>query len=118
MNVPNHRAIIFATIHDLSIPHHLAAPITSAAQSSQDRLIIILVSPLFDDPNVGHDTKHIRCWKEVQSLLTFLYVQATNVAQQQDKVLMEVDVLLKGVHEALPHDIADGMDTLFRLHCG
>jgi len=114
------RAVLFATLDNLSVPQHLAGVISSVTQWTQERLVIVLASPLFDEPKPGHNSNpipHSENWKEVQGLLTFVYVQATNVAQQQGKVLMEVDVLLKGVDEALPDDTANGFDTLYRLHC-
>lgn len=126
MTDPNHdneaqRAVLFAVLSDLSIPHHLAGVIGSVARLTRKRLIIILVSPLFNEHRSSCDTNsvsHSQSWQEIQSLLTFVYVQATNVAQQLDNILMEIDVLLKGVGEALPDGTIDEFDTVYRVHCG
>jgi hypothetical protein len=128
--VPSNRdvqkSVLFATLDDLSIPHHLANAIASAAQWTHKRLIIIFVSKLFgkkpglvsalgsEDPSISHTQK----WNEIQSLLTFVYVQATSTAQRLNRVLMEVDVLLKGIDEPMPDNLADGVDILYRVHHG
>ena len=57
-------------------------------------------------------------WDEVQRLLTYVYVQATKVAQDLDRVLMEVDVLLKGFDEDLPEELGTGMEVAFRIEGG
>jgi len=115
------RSILIATLDDLSIPHHLAGVIGSATQWTHKHLTIIFLSKLFDRPSSTSESQessisHTQRWNEVQSLLTFVYVQATRVAQQLDRVLMEVDVLLKGTDETLPDDLADGADILYRVH--
>lgn len=109
-------SILLATLDDLSVPHHLANVIGSVTGWTQKHLIIILVSNLFDKATA--ECSHTQRWNEVQCLLTFVYVQATKVAQQLDRVLMDVDVLLKGVHETLQHDLVDGVDVLYRVHDG
>lgn len=113
-------SILLATIDDLSVPHHLASAISSATEWTQKRITIVLVSKLFDNTSSSHETSisHTQRWNEVQSILTFVYVQATKVAQFLDRVLMDVDVLLVGLEELLPRDIADGVDTLYRIHYG
>jgi pantetheine-phosphate adenylyltransferase len=118
------RSILLATLHDLSV-HHLADAISSAAQWTHKRLIILLVSRLFNKPSSNSASEcqeapisHTQKWNEVQSLLTCAYVQATKVAQQLNRVLMEVDVLLKGIDETLPDDLANDVDILYRVHHG
>ena len=119
------RSILLATLDDLSVPHHLAGIISSAARQTHKRLVILFVSKLFDKSSSTSQSEseeisisHTQRWNEVQNLLTFAYVQATRVAQQLDRVLMEVDVLLKGVDEALPDDLADGVDVLYSVRHG
>jgi pantetheine-phosphate adenylyltransferase len=118
------RSILLATLDDLSV-HHLTDAISSAAQWTHKRLIILLVSKLFNNPSSNSASEcqessisHTQRWDEVQSLLTCAYVQATKVAQQLNRVLMEVDVLLKGTDETLPDDLADDVDILYRVHHG
>ena len=57
-------------------------------------------------------------WDDVQRLLTYVYVQATKVAQDMDKVLLDVDVLLKGFDEDLSSEVAMGMEVVFRVQGG
>lgn len=65
-------------------------------------------------PGVSHTAR----WDEIQRLLTYVYVQATKVAQDMDKVLMEVDVLLRGFDEELHEDFGEGMEIAFRVEGG
>ncbi|KAL0946724.1 hypothetical protein HGRIS_012906 [Hohenbuehelia grisea] len=105
------RAIVLATLPDLTTPHYLGRIISTAAQATRHRLLIILVSPLFDPNAISHTDN----WDSVQRILTYIYVQATKVAQDMDKVLMEVDVLLKGPSESLPDNITDGVEVVYSL---
>jgi pantetheine-phosphate adenylyltransferase len=117
------RSILLATLDSLSVPHHLADVIGTTTRWTHKRLIIIFMSKLFDKPSSASESEetfiyHTQSWSEVQRLLTFVYVQATKVAQQLDRVLMEVDVLLKGFNETLPDNLADGVDVLYRVNHG
>ncbi|KAH7908881.1 hypothetical protein BJ138DRAFT_1156633 [Hygrophoropsis aurantiaca] len=110
-------AILLATLDNLETPHHLTALIASAAAATSQRLIIVLFSKLFNPPG-GKDQAGISrtaAWDEVQRLLTFVYVQATKVAQDMGKILMDVDVLLKGLTEALPENFGSSLEACFRL---
>ncbi|CAK5277353.1 unnamed protein product [Mycena citricolor] len=92
-------AVLYASIPDLSIPYFLATAITEGARRTHGRLIIVLTSPVFADSQA---VSHAATWKLVQTLLTFVYVQTTKVAQEMNKILLEVDVLLRGPHDAAP----------------
>ena len=117
------RAILLATLHDLQVPHFLAPLISSAAENAQKGLRIVLVSFLFNEgplvPNSheGSSTgvSHTEKWSEVQRILTFVYVRAAKISQAMGKVLMEIDVLLKGSNEILPGDLGSGFDRLYCL---
>ncbi|TFY77650.1 hypothetical protein EWM64_g6361 [Hericium alpestre] len=138
MPIPNSAvgcAALLATITDLQIPHFLTPVITSATRATRDRLIIVLFSRLFDAPRkspspdaarrnstgstgtnkssscISHTTK----WDEMQRLLTYVYVQATKVAQDMDKVLLDIDVLLRGMDDDLEEDVATGVEMVFRI---
>ncbi|PIL24238.1 hypothetical protein GSI_13991 [Ganoderma sinense ZZ0214-1] len=57
-------------------------------------------------------------FEDVQRLLTFVYVQATKVAQDLDRVLLDIDVLLKGTGaaaDAFPDDIVRGAGRIFSV---
>ncbi|KAG7451410.1 Nucleotidylyl transferase [Guyanagaster necrorhizus] len=113
--VPN--ALLLASLPDLSTPHFLSPVIITAATSAQKRLVIVLYSPLFTSPNgeVRESViSHTERWDDVQRLLTFTYVQATKAAQELDKVLLEVDVLLKTVNEGLP-EFSVETNAVFRV---
>ncbi|THH13863.1 hypothetical protein EW146_g6401 [Bondarzewia mesenterica] len=62
-------------------------------------------------PGVFHTAR----WDDIQRLLTYVYVQATKVAQDMDKVLLEVDVLLKGFDENLHEGFGHDMEIAFRI---
>lgn len=102
-------SIVLAPIYDLSTPRHLAEIISRAARQTRKRLIVILVSDIFDP----HIVSHTETWDNVQSLLTFVYVQAMKEAQALDRILMDVDVLLKGTQEQLPHELINGVDIIY-----
>lgn len=99
--------LLLATLHNLDVPHFLTPAIVAATTSAQYRLVVVLFSPLFDT--------HIGEWTQLQSLLTFIYVQATKVAQDLNKPLLDVDVLLRGMYDAVPDIQAD---SLYRVQGG
>ncbi|CAA7271447.1 unnamed protein product [Cyclocybe aegerita] len=119
------RAILLATIPDLAPPYFLTPAIVSATAHTRTRLIIVLFSRFF---NIRHTThllhtydeslglSHTQSWDAVQRILTFTYVQATKVAQDMDKVLMDVDVLLHGLNEDISPDLGKDMDLCFRVN--
>lgn len=113
-------ALLLAPIKTIdTTPHHLASPIAIAAAKTREHLQIVLVSPLFDSPVLeGHLlTKGISRtarWDQVQRLLTYVYVQATKVAQEMDKVLMQIDVLLQGDSNPLSESLSYGAQQVFR----
>jgi pantetheine-phosphate adenylyltransferase len=117
------RALLVASLPNLSIPHFLAPVISSAATATRHRLVIILFSRFFNaspnstPKNVGFASgvSHSEHWNDVQRLLTFVYVQATKVGQDMGKVLMVVDVLLKGMDEDVQEELGIGMDIVFRV---
>jgi pantetheine-phosphate adenylyltransferase len=50
--------------------------------------------------------------------LTYVYVQATAVAQELDKVLLKVDVLLRGFDEDLSEDFGEVFEVVIRIEGG
>ncbi|KAF8971573.1 hypothetical protein BDZ97DRAFT_1787150 [Flammula alnicola] len=123
-------ALLLATLPSLTVPHFLAPVISYATTHTRKRLIIVLFSRHF---NVHHKKgarkktqltltfpeiqalPHTEMWDAVQRILTFTYVQATKIAQEMNKVLMDVDVLLKGLNEDLEEEVARGVDICFRV---
>ncbi|KZT09636.1 Nucleotidylyl transferase [Laetiporus sulphureus 93-53] len=125
---PVRRAALLATLHDLSQPPaFLAGAISTAARQTTANLRIILFSPSFneatptsDAPRGGIDLRsdrneysHAGHWHEVQRLLTFVYVQATKVAQDMGKVLMDIDVLLRGTEEQFPEELIRDVERTY-----
>jgi hypothetical protein len=146
MNLPNattSHALLLATVKDLSTPCFLAPAITGAARCVRDRLVIILFSRLFNtgrkprSPLAGRPEKtrrrdssdstrsdssaavsHTECWDDIQRLLTYVYVQAMAVAQELDKIVLQVDVLLRGFDEDLSEDFGKDFDVVIRIEGG
>ncbi|KAJ7125493.1 Nucleotidylyl transferase [Mycena crocata] len=104
-------SVLYATVPSLSVPHFLATAIVHAAQHTRNHLLIVLVADWFD--RSSHGVSH---WNDVQQLLTFVYVQATKIAQDMRRLLMQVDVLLQSPREAasLEESFA-AADLVFRV---
>ncbi|KAJ7063422.1 hypothetical protein C8F01DRAFT_1250969 [Mycena amicta] len=96
-------AVVYASIREAEIPVFLSSPIAHAAQHAQNRLTIILVSASFDIS-----------WHSIQQLLTFAYIQATKVAQDMNRILMQIDVLLHTPNTPLPDSVAHP-EIVFRV---
>lgn len=116
-------ALLLATLPSLATPYFLSPIITAAVSATRQRLIIILFSRFFNASSLFNSHQRIvhtdpERWNEVQRLLTHVYVQATKVAQEFDKILLEVDVLLKGMDEDVPGDLGSGLDIVFRVNGG
>lgn|SRR6266850_2241501 len=147
MPLPNATAshvLLLATVNNLSTPCFLSPAIASATRCVRDRLVIVLFSRLFNtgrrprSPLSGHNEKvgrrrsfdsshsnnssvgvsHTECWDDVQRLLTYVYVQATAVAQKLDKVLLKADVLLRGFDEDLSEDFGKDFEVVIRIEGG
>jgi pantetheine-phosphate adenylyltransferase len=146
MHFPNataSHALLLATLNDLSTPSFLAPAVAGAARCVRDRLVVILFSRLFNtgrrprSPFSGHrenarrrpsvdssrsnsstGVSHTECWDDIQRVLTYVYVQATAVAQELDKVLLKVDVLLRGFDEDLCEDFGKDFEVVIRIEGG
>lgn len=148
MPIPNataSHALFLATVNDLSTPYFLAPAIAGAARCVRESLVIVLFSRLFNtgrrprSPLAGRPEKesqsrrnslgsvrsdssagvsHTECWDDVQRLLTYVYVQTTAVAQELDKVLLQVDVLLRGFDEDLSEDFGKDFEVVIRIEGG
>lgn len=114
------KALLLATLHNVdSTPHFLAGPIATAATQAAQALRIVLVSPLFDANSADYQSHRptalgTKRFNDVQRALTYVYVQATKVAQEMGKILMDVDVLLKGEHEPLQESATVDAQVVYR----
>lgn len=81
------------TLPHLRSPSYLGSAISSATSNTLSRLLILVFSPLFDDLDHG-GLAPTHSWKDVQRLLTYIYVEATRVAQAKGNILMAIDVVL------------------------
>ena len=72
----------------------------------------------FHSNNSSVGVSHTECWDDVQRLLTCVYVQATAVAQELDRVLLQVDVLLRGFDEDLCEDFGNDFEVVIRIEGG
>ncbi|KAI0723966.1 Nucleotidylyl transferase [Cerioporus squamosus] len=135
------RTVLLTTVHNLhDTPNFLASPVSTAARKTTQALDIIILSPFFNPPpdhdgpaantntssrpdanqlaHLGADAPGISrtaYWDDVQRLLTFVYVQATKVAQDMGKILLDVDVLLKGIAEPFPEQIVRDAERIFTV---
>lgn len=105
-----------------SSPHYLSSPISVAASKTLKRLRIVLISSLFDAPSEQPSTSsrgvsRTDRWDEVQRLLTYVYVQATKVAQELGRILMDVDVLLQAESETVAEALGQDAHRIFRGAC-
>lgn len=103
------KALLLLNIHHVEDLTAISAPIATVASRTRTRLLVILFHPSFEG---GSGTGS---WAAVHKLLTHAYVQATTVAQEQDKILMQVDVILRGLDtsmEAVP-SLLDNWEMVF-----
>ncbi|KAF9049520.1 Nucleotidylyl transferase [Hymenopellis radicata] len=100
--------LVVASIPDFRSPSFLSPVIVQAATEAQTQLVILLISAAFEDYDAG--------WEDVQALLTFVYLQATEVAHNMDNILLDVNVLLRGSVGAL--DLDEKIDAIFLLEKG
>lgn len=108
------RSLLISQLRTLdSSPHHLSSPISYAATRTLKQLRIVLVSPLFNSPSEQGVSRTER-WDDVQRLLTYVYVQATKVAQELGRVLMDVDVLLQAESEFVPESLGSDAQRIYQ----
>lgn len=111
--------LLLTTVHNLhDAPNFLATSVSTAARTSTTGLRIVILSSFFDlPPDSDHSRGVSRTahWDDVQRLLTFVYVQATKVAQDLGNILLDIDVLLRGTAEAdaFPERIALEAERIF-----
>ena len=124
-------------------PQFLATAVATAATTTTEVLQVVVLSPLFNPPPdaspattaetadsnsdstptparpEAHDDWHApgisrtAHFDAVQRLLTFVYVQATKIAQDLDRILLDIDVLLKGPADAFPEDVVRRAERIF-----
>ena len=90
--------ILILPAPDLSDYHRFGPWIDLAATETSKRLLVFLVSPLFESVNEEEDTFQ---WKDLERLLSFVYTRASKVAIKLDRVLMNIDVVLHSVQGTL-----------------
>ncbi|KAI0707628.1 Nucleotidylyl transferase [Earliella scabrosa] len=130
-------------LHDT--PNYLASPVSTAARKTTETLRIVILSPFFNPPALpdsatslpkpstsGPDAAQQRFtladtdanasgisrtayWDDVQRLLTFVYVQATKVAQDMGRLLLDIDVLLRGTVDPFPEHIVRTAERIFSV---
>ncbi|KAK7693750.1 hypothetical protein QCA50_003322 [Cerrena zonata] len=121
-------AVLISTLDSIDYPpYHLASSITLATRSTVRQLRIILVSPLFNPSppadfesggsELQYGVSRTSRWDEVQRLLTYVYVQATRVAQEMGRILMDVDVLLHGSNSEVPGIAKESVQRVYEGAC-
>ncbi|KAI0372933.1 Nucleotidylyl transferase [Pilatotrama ljubarskyi] len=126
--------LLLTTVHDLhDTPNFLASSVSTAARKTTERLRIVILSPFFNPPlrhSHGQSTgaatatagdaavpgiSRTQYWDDVQRLLTFVYVQATKVAQDMGKILLDIDVLLRGTADPFPEQVVREAERIFSV---
>lgn len=110
------RSILALRHDDLSNVQRLLPFVSTATRRTTQRLLVILFSDAFDDDDTN--SSRAASWDAVQAALTAVYVESARIAYEEDRILMEVDVLLRGTHTVVPQLRQDAWDTVFRLHEG
>ena len=114
------KAVLLASVENIDHPPHtLSSPIAIAASKTTQQLRIVLISPSFDKENANEPSAAIgtKRWDAVQRTLTYIYVQAMKVAQEMDRILMDVDVLLKGERESISEKVTADAEVIYRSEC-
>jgi pantetheine-phosphate adenylyltransferase len=119
--------LFVASLPNLHAYHHLGSPISTATERALERIAIVLVSPLFNGgqplskrrPGAGPlGLPHAPNWVAVQRLLTFAYVQASAAAHAKGRILLDVDVLLRGTDEGIDQGLTHGIDSVYGIEGG
>ncbi|KIY71202.1 Nucleotidylyl transferase [Cylindrobasidium torrendii FP15055 ss-10] len=85
-------SLLLAAVRNINEFQFLAPVITTAASQTTQRLVVVLFSDVYNARGTH--------WHEVQRLLTFVYLQASMIAQQQGKNLLDVDVLIRSLDDS------------------
>jgi len=103
------KAVLILNLRNVEDLAAISDPIASIAKRTRSRLLVIIFHPTFE---LASGTGS---WAAVQKLLTHAYVQATTVAQDYDKILMTIDVILRGNHTPLEGicSLDDDWDKIF-----
>ncbi|KAK7054695.1 hypothetical protein VNI00_003158 [Paramarasmius palmivorus] len=106
--------LLIASSPSLKPPSFLVPAIVAATRAARNNLTILLCSPLFNSGSPG-SINHAQSFHDVQRLLTFVYVQATKVSQELNRILLNIDVLLRGLDDDYQFLHELDFDTLFRI---
>jgi hypothetical protein len=121
---PVKHVLFITTIPDLQTPHYLGEHIAHVTERALERVVIVLVSPLFNGGlplskrSPGTTTlgvSHAGSWTAVQRILTYVYVKSSAAAQAKGRILLDIDVLLHGTDTVLDARIVTSPDVLFKI---
>lgn len=93
---PHSKSILAIKLSNFNDVRKYLSVVATAAHRTTERLLIILCSELL---NASEEYSHTEYWEEVQALLASVYVETSHIAQEADRVLLDVDVLLRGLDE-------------------
>jgi hypothetical protein len=85
--------ILVLPLQSLASYEHFGPWIDQATSKTQQRLLVFLVSPLF---NSQSDLNPTESWKAMEKLLSFIYTRSSQIAMKEERVLMRVDVIFQG----------------------
>ncbi|KAH8827021.1 hypothetical protein DL96DRAFT_1669731 [Flagelloscypha sp. PMI_526] len=90
-------SLLVVGLPSLDLTPSLQSAVVYATSQTSHQLFIVLYSELWTFDGFSH----IESWPKVQLLLTRIYVAATKVAQENENILMDVNVLLKSPGDEL-----------------
>ncbi|PWN52592.1 WD40 repeat-like protein [Violaceomyces palustris] len=103
-------AFRIADRNGLAAPGHLSGPIKEATKRAGEQLLIVVSSPLFSSPSGP-----LASFKEIENFLKWTYAQAWSEAIKEDRLLMDISVLLtpeeKG--ESICVEFSKGCEAFF-----
>lgn len=138
------RVIVLASLPTITSYAHLEPVVRAAAQQARKKLAIVFVSAAFDGTSLLHSRATVpgglddyavgpdesgpdgspqgggATWSPVQRLLTFAYVCASGAAHARGRLLLDIDVLLRGIDTPLleEHNLGGTFDALITVSGG
>ena len=106
------RVVVLSPLFNLPAP---TSEPTHASTSAPASAPVTVTAPLDDEDcdDAAPGLSRTAHWDAVQRLLTFAYVQATAAAQERGRVLLDVDVLLRGTAEPFPEEVPTGAGRIY-----
>lgn len=105
-------SVLALKIKDLRFPKHFCSVVEDVVRRTSERVIVLVFCELFND---NATISHTAYWHEIQTLLTVIYTEAARIAQEQEKVLLQVDILFRGTRDVFLLNAGAELDRLFLI---